>query len=111
MLSEAVQIINRRVLVLENEEKTWLRAENYIHVQAPKAIMNKTLAFEVPLQTEPRFPAPQVRTTPLDGGWPAEQQKTDERRADTFSSSGDDDDFCPPVPKTRKARTGRRPRS
>jgi hypothetical protein len=30
--------------------------QNYIHVQAPKAVMNKTLAFEVPLQTELRFP-------------------------------------------------------
>jgi hypothetical protein len=56
MLGEAVQIINRRVLVLENEEKTRLRAKNYIHVQAPKAVMNKTLAFEVPLRTELRFP-------------------------------------------------------
>jgi hypothetical protein len=31
-------------------------SQNYIHVQAPKAVMNKTLAFEVPLQTELRFP-------------------------------------------------------
>jgi hypothetical protein len=60
MLGEAVQIINRRDLVLENEEKT--------------------LAFKVPLQTELRFPPPQVRTTPLDWGRPAGQQKTDERR-------------------------------
>jgi hypothetical protein len=36
---------------------------------------------------------PQVRTTPLHGGRPAEQRKTDERRAVTCSSSGDDD-FC-----------------
>jgi hypothetical protein len=56
MLGEAIQIINRRVLVLENEEKTRFRAENYIHVQAPKAVMNKTLAFKVPLQMELRFP-------------------------------------------------------
>jgi hypothetical protein len=27
MLGEAVQIIDRRVLALENEEKTWLRAD------------------------------------------------------------------------------------
>jgi hypothetical protein len=27
MLGEAVQTTNRRVLALENEEKTWLRAE------------------------------------------------------------------------------------
>jgi hypothetical protein len=38
----------------------------------------KTLAFEVPLQTELRFPPPLVRTTPLHGGRPAEQQKADE---------------------------------
>jgi hypothetical protein len=29
--------------------------QNYIHVQAPKAIMNKTLAFKMPSQTEHRF--------------------------------------------------------
>jgi hypothetical protein len=54
----------------------------------------KTPAFEVPLQTELRFPPPQVRTAPLDRGGPAEQRKTGERRAVTRSSSGDDDDFC-----------------
>ena len=54
----------------------------------------KTPAFEVPSQTELRFPPPQVRTTPLRGGRPAEQRKADERRAITCSSSGDDDDFC-----------------
>jgi hypothetical protein len=48
----------------------------------------------VPLQTEHRFPPPQVRTTPLHRGRPAEQQKTDERRAVTCSSSSDDNDFC-----------------
>jgi hypothetical protein len=57
MLGEAVQIIDRRDLVLENEEKTRLRAKNYIHVQDSTATMNKnTLAFEVPLQMELRFP-------------------------------------------------------
>jgi hypothetical protein len=44
-------------------------------------------------------PPLQVRTTPLDGGWLAEQQKTDEWRADICSSSGDDDDFCRPCQK------------
>jgi hypothetical protein len=68
--------------------------------------MNKTLAFEVPLQTELRFPPPQVRTTPLDWGGPAEQQKTDERRAVTCSGSGDDDDFRPP-PMPKLVRQGR----
>jgi hypothetical protein len=54
MLGEAVQIINRRVLVLENEEKTRLRAK-ITHVQAPKAAVNKTPAFKMPSQTELRF--------------------------------------------------------
>jgi hypothetical protein len=76
--------------------------------------MNKTLAFKVPLQTELRFPPPQVRTTPLDWGRPAEQQKTDERRAVTCSSSGDDDDFCSGGPNSgstdlRADATARRP--
>jgi hypothetical protein len=39
-------------------------------------------------------PPPQVRTTPLHGGRPAEQRKADERCAATCSSSDDDDDFC-----------------
>jgi hypothetical protein len=43
---------------------------------------------------ELRFPPPQARTTPLHGGRPAEQRKTDERRVVTSSSSGDNDDFC-----------------
>jgi hypothetical protein len=54
----------------------------------------KTLAFEMPLPTELRFPPPQVRTTPLRGGRPAEQRKADERRAVTCSGSSDNDDFC-----------------
>jgi hypothetical protein len=45
-------------------------------------------------------PPLQVRTTPLDWGGPAEQQKTDERHAVTCSSSGDDDDFCPGGPNS-----------
>jgi hypothetical protein len=41
MLGKAVQIINMRDLVLENEEKTTAPCRNYIHVQAPTATMNK----------------------------------------------------------------------
>jgi hypothetical protein len=41
MLGEAVQIINRRDLVLENEEKNTAPCRNYIHVQASTATMNK----------------------------------------------------------------------
>jgi hypothetical protein len=49
----------------------------------------KTPAFEVPSQTELRFPPPQVRTAPLDRGGPAEQQKTDERLAAARSDYDD----------------------
>jgi hypothetical protein len=79
-LGEAVQTTNRRVLVLENEEKTRLRAEKYIHVQAPKAAMNKTPAFKVPLQTELRFHLRRYEQ-PHSMGGPAEQQKADGRLA------------------------------
>jgi hypothetical protein len=67
--------------------------QKYIHVQAPTAAMNKTSAFKVPLQTEPRFHLRRYEQPHTIGG-PAEQQKTDERLAVARSSSGDDDDFC-----------------
>jgi hypothetical protein len=93
MLGEAVQIINRRVLVLENEEKNTAPCQNYIHVQASTAIINKNTGIQSAITNGTPVPPPQVQTTPLDRGGPAEQQKTDERRAVTRSSSGDDD-FC-----------------
>jgi hypothetical protein len=43
---------------------------------------------------------PQVRTTPLDRGGPAEQQKTDERHVIARPNSGDDEDFCPGGPNS-----------
>jgi hypothetical protein len=55
--------------------------------------MNKTPAFKVPLQTEPRFHLRRYKQPHTIGG-PAEQQKTDERLAVAHSSSSDDDDFC-----------------
>jgi hypothetical protein len=55
--------------------------------------MNKTPAFKMPLQTEPRFHLRRYEQPHTIGG-PAEQQKTDERLAVARSSSGDDDDFC-----------------
>jgi hypothetical protein len=67
--------------------------QKYIHVEAPTATMNKRPAFKVPLQAEPRFHLRRYEQ-PHMIGWPAEQQKTDERLAVTRSSSGDDDDFC-----------------
>jgi hypothetical protein len=93
-LGEAVQRTNRRVLALENEEKTRLRAEKYIHVQAPTATMNKNTGIQSAITIGTPVPPPQVRTTPLDGGGgAAEQRKIDERRAVARSGSGDDDDF------------------
>jgi hypothetical protein len=56
--------------------------------------MNKNTGIQSAITNGTLVPPPQVRTTPLDGGRPAEQQKTDERHAVTRSSSGDDDDFC-----------------
>ena len=57
----------------------------------------------MPLRTELRFPPPQVRTTPLQGGRPAEQLKADEWCAVTCSSSGDDDAFCSEGPSSGNA--------
>jgi hypothetical protein len=54
--------------VLENEEKTRLRAEKYIHVQAPTATMNKNTGIQSAITNGTPVPPPQVRTTPLDGG-------------------------------------------
>jgi hypothetical protein len=60
MLGEAIQIIDRQVLVLENEEKTQLRAENYIHVQALKAVMNKSIGIQSVLTNGTPVPSPRV---------------------------------------------------
>jgi hypothetical protein len=56
--------------------------------------MNKNTGIQGAITNGTPVPPPQVRTTPLHGGRPAEQRKADERRAVTCSSSGDDDDFC-----------------
>jgi hypothetical protein len=45
-LIEAVQTTNRRVLVLENEEKNTAPCRKYIHVQAPTATMNKNTGIQ-----------------------------------------------------------------
>jgi hypothetical protein len=68
--------------------------QNYIHVRASTATMNKNTGIQSAITNRTPVPPPQVRTTPLDGGGHAEQQKTDEQRAIARSSSGDDDDFC-----------------
>jgi hypothetical protein len=67
--------------------------QNYIHVQAPTAIMNKNAGIQSAITNGTLVPPPQVRTTPLDRGGPTEQQKTAERLAVARSDS-DDDDFC-----------------
>jgi hypothetical protein len=103
MLGEAVQIINRRDLVLENEKKNTAPCRNYIHVQASTATMNKNPGNRNAITNGTPVPPSQVRTTPLRGGRPAEQRKADERRAVTCSSSGDDDDFCSGGPNSGKA--------
>jgi hypothetical protein len=79
--------------VLENEEK--------IHTCSGPDSHNeqKTLAFKVPLQTELRFHLRRYEQ-PHSMGGPAEQQKTDERRAVARSGSGDDDDFCSEGPNS-----------
>ena len=56
--------------------------------------MNKNTGIRSAITNGTPVPPPQVRTTPLRGGRPAEQRKADERRAVARSSSGDDDDFC-----------------
>jgi hypothetical protein len=56
MLGEAVQIINRRDLMLENEEKTRLRAEITYMFKPRQPQWTNTLASKVSLQMELRFP-------------------------------------------------------
>jgi hypothetical protein len=62
--------------------------------------MNKTPAFKMPLQMEPRFHFRRYEQPHTIGGGPAEQQKTDERLVVACSSSGDDDDFCSEGPNS-----------
>jgi hypothetical protein len=98
-LGEAVQTTNRRVLVLENEER---------HGSVPKihtcsgfdSHNEQNTGIQSAITNGTPVPPLQVRTTQLDGGGPAEQQKTDERHAVTRSSSGDDDDFCSEGPNS-----------
>jgi hypothetical protein len=56
--------------------------------------MNKNTGIQGAITNGTPVPPPQVRTTPLDGERPAEQQKTDERLVVARPSSGDNDDFC-----------------
>src|SRR5688500_3869717 len=63
MLGKAVQIINRRDLVLENEEKNTAPCRNYIHVQAPTATMNKHTGIRGAITNGTPVPSPRVRAT------------------------------------------------
>jgi hypothetical protein len=67
--------------------------QNYTHVQASTATMNKNTGIQSAITNGTPVPPSQVRATTLDGG-PAEQQKTDERRVVARFGSGDDNDFC-----------------
>jgi hypothetical protein len=68
--------------------------QNYIHVQASTAAMNKK-PWHSKCHYRRNSGSPSAGTNnPTPGGGPAEQKKTDEWRAVTCSSSSDDDDFC-----------------
>jgi hypothetical protein len=56
--------------------------------------MNKNTGIQSALTNGTPVPPPQVRTTPLDGGGPVEQQKTDERLAAARSDYDDNDPRC-----------------
>jgi hypothetical protein len=53
--------------------------------------MNKNTGIQSAITNGTPVPPPQVRTTPLDGGGPAEQQKTDGRLAAARSDSNNND--------------------
>jgi hypothetical protein len=60
--------------------------------------MNKNTGIQSAITNGTPVPPPQVRTTPLDGGGPAEQQKTDERLAAARSNYDDNDPPLLPRP-------------
>jgi hypothetical protein len=65
--------------------------QKYIHVQAPTATMNKKTGIQGAITNGTPVPPPRVRTTPLDEGGAAEQQKADGRLTVARSSSSDND--------------------
>ena len=67
------------------------QCQNYIHVQASTATMNRNTGIQSAITNGTPVPPPQVRTTPLNGGGPAEQQKTDGRLAAARSDSNNND--------------------
>jgi hypothetical protein len=122
MLGEAVQIIDRRDLVLENEEKHGSVPK--LHTCSGLDSHNEQKHWHSKCRYKRNSDSPSAGTNN-----PTLRGKADERRAVTCSSSSDDDNFCfggpnsgnadlrvdaaarrpPPMPKTREARTGRRP--
>jgi hypothetical protein len=95
-LGEAVQIADRRVLVLEMKKKHGSVPK--IHTcSGPDSHNEQTPALKVSLQTELRFHLRRYEQPHAIEG-PAEQQKADGWRAATRSSSGDD--FCSERPNS-----------
>jgi hypothetical protein len=66
-LGEAVQIADRRVLVLEMRKNT-APCQKYTHVQAPTGTMNKKTGIQGAITNGTPVPPSQVRTTPHDWG-------------------------------------------
>jgi hypothetical protein len=77
--------------------------QNYIHVQASTATINKNTGIQSAITNGTPVPPPQARTTPLDGGGPAEQQKTDGRLAAARSDS-DNNDPRSGIPELQQSR-------
>jgi hypothetical protein len=100
MLGEAVQIVNRRVLVLKMRKKHGSVPKLHTCSGPESQNEQKTLAFEVPLQTELRFRLRRYEQPHSTGERLAEQQETDERLVIARPDSGDDEDFCPGRPNS-----------
>jgi hypothetical protein len=86
MLGKAVQIINRRVLVLENEEKHGSMPKLHTCSGLDSHNEQKTLAFKVPLQTQLQF-RPRGYEQPHKIGEPAERSRADGRPATARSGN------------------------
>jgi hypothetical protein len=94
MLGEAVQTTNRRVLALENEEKHGSVPK--LHTCSGLDSHNEQKHWHSKCHYKRNSGSTSAGTNNPTrwGEGPAEQQKTDERRAVAHSGSGDDDDFC-----------------
>jgi hypothetical protein len=67
MLGEAVQMINKRVLMLENEEKTWLRAKITYMFRPRQPQRTKNTGIQSAITNGTLVPSPRVRTTSTPG--------------------------------------------